>query len=57
MHAAVLQLPDVLLEQVPVSVPVALQGVFDRLWQAWGYPRSFSYQARNGEVLFRGVRQ
>jgi len=50
VHAAVLQLPDVLIEDRPASIPLALQATFNRLWQAWGYPKSYSYQTRQDGV-------
>lgn len=56
VNAGVLQLPDVLLEQMPASIPRAFRSVFNRLWQAWGYPRSFSYQ-QQGDQLFWQRRQ
>lgn len=55
VHAAVLQLPDILIEDLPASVPLVLQRAFNRLWQAWGYPKSFSYQTRqDGTALWQG---
>lgn len=41
----VLALPEVLFESDPgTSLPTFLRPAFDRLWQAWGYVRSYSYQ-------------
>lgn len=49
VHAPVITLPDVFLEEMPSSVPLALRSVFDRLWQSWGYPHSCSYRERQGQ--------
>jgi hypothetical protein len=54
VHSPVLSLPDLLIEQTPVSYPAVLRGTFDRLWQAWGFPRSFSLEDRDGAVVWRG---
>jgi hypothetical protein len=55
---AVVQLPDLVLEALPRSLPLALRPAFDRLWQAWGYPRSYSYQQRaDGAVLWQRQEQ
>jgi hypothetical protein len=54
VHAPVVQLPDVLIEELPASVPLVLREAFNRLWQAWGYPRSFSFQTRHdGTALWQ----
>lgn len=55
VHAAVLQLPDILIEDRPASIPLVLQQAFNRLWQAWGYPKSLNYQTgRDGAALWQG---
>ena len=53
VHAPVLVLPDVLVDQEPVSVPRLLRPTFDRLWQSWGYPRCFSFQQREQTTLWQ----
>jgi hypothetical protein len=54
VHAPVLQLPDVFLEEPPSSIPLVLQESFDRLWQAWGYPKSYSFQeTRQGQIYWQ----
>jgi hypothetical protein len=58
VHTPILQLPDVFLEELPSSVPLALQQTFDRLWQAWGYPRSFCFQmGRQGQIFWQKMAQ
>ncbi len=39
----VLVLPDVLIEDYTVNVPTALRPIFDAVWNATGFDRSFNY--------------
>ncbi|MDO8450338.1 MAG: ATP-binding protein [Rhodoferax sp.] len=58
VHTPILQLPDVYLEERPSSVPLALQKSFDRLWQAWGYPKSYCFKTgREGQTIWQGKSQ
>jgi hypothetical protein len=53
VRSAVLQLPDVLVEGRPASIPGLMQPVFDRLWQAWGHSHCYSYQRdREGQLYW-----
>ena len=45
----VLSLPDVLLESGSVDIDEAMREAFTRMWHAWGYPFSFSYQQVEGK--------
>lgn len=45
----VLSLPDVLLESGSVDINEAMREPFTRMWHAWGYPFSFSYQEVEGK--------
>ena len=51
VHSAALSLPDLFLTAPPENLLRALRPMFDRLWQSWGLPRSYSYEDREGDVL------
>lgn len=55
-RGVLLVLPELLIADEPESVPMLLKPTFDRLWQAWGYPRSFSYRTGNGVNTWQGAR-
>lgn len=38
-----LLLPEVIIEDYPDNVPATLKGLFDTLWNAFGWPRSLNY--------------
>jgi hypothetical protein len=48
--------PPEFKHDLPASVPRALQDLFDRLWQAWGYSHSYSHQTQNNVVYYRRER-
>ena len=51
----VLQLPDVLVNEWPAAdLPELFRPVFDRLWQASGYQRSYQYQETAGRFVWQG---
>jgi hypothetical protein len=54
-HGPVLVLPDLMFEGLPENLPRAMWGAFDRLWQAWGYPRAYSYQPQGERWRWQGT--
>jgi hypothetical protein len=58
IHTPVLQLPDVFFEERPKSIPLAMRTSFDRLWQAWGYPKSYCFKVGpEGQIFWQKVPQ
>lgn len=49
---AALVLPDVVVDSDTPDLPTLFRSAFDRLWHASGFPRSFSYQNRDGHVVW-----
>lgn len=51
----VLQLPDALVSEWPLAdLPELFRPVFDRLWQASGYLRSYHYVHQDGRFIWQG---
>jgi len=54
VHAPALVYPDVLFEELPASMPLKLEPTFNRIWQTWGYSRSYSFSRQGVYVMWRG---
>lgn len=54
VHSPALVYPDILFEELPASMPLKLEPTFNRIWQTWGYSRSYSFSRQGAYVMWRG---